>query len=283
MTIASAASWLPSGYALIQGATFAGETFGDFGFKQTPETNGEWGDWVRGLGEDRFVLMHHDRNTGATQILSRGRDVKAVLGEELSPKQKLNWDAGDILVSGSLVLFKLVENPSQVFNEVKGKKKRIFSGERQPALISFFESMAWCLLKTEASGGKLKYDAPTDAQYHYVASNNGTQEYGTSTGELETADGQKLAYLGEYQDGQGTTISVDDSRNSYAPMGVQVAGNVWRWTRFNAKEQLHYGLRGGSWYGYPDFGRAAFRGSFRPGARLGVAGFSPVVRQDSPF
>lgn len=116
--------------------------------------------------------------------------------------------------------------------------------------------MAWCLLNTEASGGRLKYDLPTDAQYAYVASNNGTQEHGTSTGELKTADGQKLAYLGEY--GQGTTISVDDPRNSYAPMGVQVTGNVWRWTRFNEKEQSHYGLCGGSWRSNPDRGRALY-------------------------
>lgn len=273
MTIASIAAWLPAGYALIPGATFAGETLGDFGFKQMPVTNGEWGDWVRTLGEDRFVLMHHDWNTGATKILHRGRDAEAVLGG----KQERNWNAGDILISGSLLLFRLLENPSQLFDEEE--KARIFSEERQPALVSYFESMAWCLLKTAASGGRLTYDLPTDAQYEYVASNNGAQKYGTSTGDLLGPEGQVVAYLGEYRDGRGMTISVDDLRNSFVPMGVQATGNVWRWIRFNRGETYKYGLRGGSWCSAPQGGIAAVRVSDSRAISLRNEGygFQPAV------
>lgn len=280
MSIASTAAWLPAGYALIPGATFAWETFGDFGFKQTPVTNGEWGDRVRGLGEDRFILMQHDSGTGATEIFTQGKDPASILGD----KRECNWDGGDILVEGSLVLFKLLENPSLLFDE--RERGRIFSGERQPVLVSFFESMAWCLLNTAASGGRLKYDLPTDAQYEYVASNGGTQEYGTSTGGLYGPNGEKLAYFDEYREGHGTTIPVDDPRNSFAPMGVQVAGNVFRWTRVNPMvKYTMYGLRGGAWKSYS--WRAEERGGSDYGHPEGddddAVGFSPVVMPYLPL
>lgn len=183
------------------------------------------------------------------------------------------------MMLGVLRVLKMVDAPSVQYDQ----SGRVFSGENQPVVgVSYFHTEAWCLIQTSKSNGRFRYDLPTDTQYHYVASDRGTKEYGTETGTLFDKDGKKLAHIDEYNHGRGTTVVVDDHRYvQKLPFGVQTMGNVWRWIKFNLREVGHHGVRGGAWSDGPDDGRAAVRYFYPPGSYDGNVGFSPVVvRQD---
>jgi formylglycine-generating enzyme required for sulfatase activity len=279
------ASMLPAGFNAITAGIFQGNRIAEFGFKATPVTNQEFGE----VGQDRFILLDHDWNTGETTLKKSEKSAEEVVGGPAFVSGGIHFDQGTILVLGSMIVLKMVENPSAQFDE----KKRIFSGANQPAVgISYFHAKAWCLLKTLESGGEFVYDLPTDAQYKYVASERGTKEYGTETGTLYKGK-RKLAHIGEYNNEKGTTVAVDDPRYEQdLPFGVQTTGNVWRWIKFNPEFKRPkdyflgppYGLRGGSWLNVEGDGRAAVRSHYgRPDVCLSGVGFSPVVvRQDSP-
>jgi len=277
------ASILPAGFNPITAGIFQGAEIASFGFKQTPVTNSEFG----AVGRNQFVLLDHDWNTGETKLKKSGKSLEEVVGGPAFVSEGINFDQGHILVLGSTILLKMVENPSAQYDE----KKRVFGGANQPAVgITYFHAKAWCLLKTLESGGEFTYDLPTDAQYEYVASDRRTKEYGTETGALFKGK-RKLAHIDKFKDGKGTTVAVDDPRYEQdLPFGVQTTGNVWRWIKFNPKFKRPndyfcgpYGLRGGSWNYYTDGGRAANRSGGHAGDRGGNVGFSPVVvRQDSP-
>jgi len=249
-------------------------------FKQTPVTNAEWGTVARGLGQDRFVLLHHDSETGETRIEKQGKTAEELLPEELrSDASGVQFDQGEVVVLGSLVLLKMVDNPSAQYNQ----GERVYSGADWPAVgVTYFHAVTWALLKSQQEGGRYKYDLPTDKEHEYVASNAGKCDFGTEAcTSLYASDGRKLAHIGEWQDGQGRiTVSVNDPKyDQRLPFGVQTTGNVWRWIRFNPKEHWKYGLRGGSWSSVPGYGHAAIRFGGGPVIRYGNVGFS-VVRQD---
>jgi len=281
---------LPVGYSPIPGGTFtphgagAQVTVAPFGMARTPVTNAQYGALSQSLGEDRFVLLEHDFESGATSLVRRSATAEAPASDPAYTPEWHAFDKGDALIFGSQILLKMVDNPSAQFDEAI----RLFSGSTHPALgLSYFHAKAWCLLKSLEDGGAYHYDLPTDVQYEYVASNRGTQEYGTETGTLH-ADGRKLAHIDEYNYGEGTTVTVDDPRyEQRLPLDVQTTGNVWRWIQMNpAFKQdgdFSYGLRGGAFNFGPDYGRAAFRNhGARPSDRGRYVGFSPVVvPQDS--
>lgn len=275
---------LPIGFNPIAAGFFQGVEIASFGFKQTPVTNQEFGE----VGRNQFVLLDHNWETGETTSKKSGKSIEEVVSTPTIVPEGTNFDQGGILVLGSMILLKMLENPSAQYDE----KKRVFSGAKQPAVgITYFHAKTWCLLKTLESGGEFVYDLPTDAQYEYVASDRGTKEYGTETGTLYKGK-KKLAHIDEYKNGKGTTVAVDDMRyKQELPFGVQTTGNVWRWSRFNPKFKRSgeyfsgpYGLRGASWGDIPGNGRASIRdASLHPNFRFVFAGFSPVViHQDSP-
>jgi len=286
---------LPLGYSTIPGGTFtphgtqAPVTVAPFGMKRTPVTNAEYGALAQSLGADRFVLLDHNWESGVTQLVRRGRTAEATAGGPMSTPEELDFDLGDVLLFGSQILVKMVDNPSAQCDEAD----RLFSGATQPAVgLTYFHAKAWCLLKSlEVEGayrvdGAYRYDLPTDEQYKYVSSDGGTKEYGTKTGTLYDEDGRKLAHIGECE---GTTVVVNDSRYEQdLPFGVQTTGNVWRWIQMNPALETGnyfwgpYGLRGGSWNVHAVLGRAAFRDDGHPADCADYVGFSPVVvRQDS--
>lgn len=281
MTMVNAVrQWSPQGYQVISNKVikFYGDKIGPFAFKRTPVTCGEWKDWVTSCGQNRFVAMFHKGSTGDT-LIEVGENPKAILGNSFSLKNAPNWDTGEVMFQGPLVLFQLNESPASEYS----KGERVFDRPNQPVVgVSWFHAMAYCLMNgTDSYQLKL----PTDVEYYYVSSNGGKQDYGTSTGGLYGPDGKKLAHIDEYKDGKGTTVDVDDPRYPLGPFEVQTCGNVYRWIAFNPNEEEKYSLRGGSWRDGPDFGRTSCRGGsgFRPGNRgYGVVGLSPVaVPQDS--
>jgi len=80
--------------------------------------------------------------------------------------EKLKFDQGEVLVFGSRLFMKMMDNPSAKYD----KQGRVFSGTNQDVVgISYFHAKIWCLLSTLESGGEFKYDLPTHLQYEYVA------------------------------------------------------------------------------------------------------------------
>ena len=283
---------LPAGFNPVQAGPFVagaynGQKVEAFNMKATPVTNAEYGALATSLGQDRFVLLKHDFQNGETTFVRNGATAEAAAAEVVfTPDDEINFDQGDVMIMGSMILVKMVDNPSVKYD----KQKRIFSGADQPAVgVTYFHAKAWCLLKSLENGGEYKYDLPTDLQYEYVASDRGTKIYGTATGTL-SKDGRKLAHIDERNGENGTTVSVNDPRYvQYLPFGIQTIGNVYRWIKFNSafKQSNNffwgpYGLRGGAWDDIPDRGRAAFRLNLHPDSRDYSVGFSPVVvRSDS--
>ena len=264
---------LPAGFNPVPAGAFVagnheGERVGDFGMKATPVTNAEYGALAKSLGRGRFVLLEHDFQKGKTNIVRRGATAEAAADGPVFSPDGINFDQGNVMIMGSMILVKMVDNPSAKYDE----QGRVFSGADQPVVgITYFHAMAWCLLKSLEDGGRYKYNLPTDLQYEYVASDLGTKEYGTETGNL-SKDGKKLVHIDERNGGKGTTVSVNDPRyTQILPFGIQTTGNVYRWTKFNPEFRKSddflwgpYGLRGGSWLNAPGVGRAAFRYDFSP-------------------
>jgi len=159
---------LPAGFGQIPSGTLHGVPVAAFGMKRTPVTNQEFGE----VGRNQFVLLDHNWSTGETKLQKSGESVEEVVGGPAFVPEGINFNQGDILILGSIILLKMVENPSAQYDE----EKRVFSGENQPAVgITYFHAQAYCLLKTLESGGKVKYALPTDLQYEYVASEGGTK------------------------------------------------------------------------------------------------------------
>lgn len=276
---------LPPGYNLIPGGNFQGQEIAPFGFKRTPVTNGEWEDGA--LETNRYVSLEHDWQTGTTRLKGQGPTINEALQGPLSSESSTDFDRSAVMIYGPLVLVKMVSNPSAIFD----KSGRVFSDPMQPVVgVSWFHAQARNLLETLRSGGRFTYGLPDDLQYEYIASDRGTRQYGTETGTLYGVHGKKLAHIGEYNNGRGTTVAVDDPRYTQElPFDVQTTGNVWRWMAFNPKFKQPgnyfsgpYGWRGGSWLNDPGDGRAVIRFNALPFVRYDFAGFSPVVvRQGS--
>ncbi|HEX5037941.1 MAG TPA: hypothetical protein VFX30_12350 [bacterium] len=172
---------LPAGYSLIPAGLSKGVEIASFGFKQTPVTNQEYGD----MGRNQFVLLDHNWATGETRLKRRGQDIEEVVGGPTFVTENFNFDKGDILTLGSIILLKMAEDPSPPPNEYG----RIFSGANKPAVgVTYFHAKTWCLLKTLENGGEFVYDLPTEAQYlhQFVVSDRRTKKYGTETTEYIT-------------------------------------------------------------------------------------------------
>ncbi len=270
-----------------------GHTLAPFGMKMTPVTNAEWQESLDVIaGPDRALLLEHDWQSGATQLLKQGPDYETLMGGPVLPGRSRYDDQGsfnpsDLIIFGAQILVRLENRPAFRYDEMN----RRFSDPKQPVLgISYFHAKAWCLLSSLASEGQYQYDLPTDAQYHFVASEGGTKEYGTETGTVRDPAGRKLAHLDENPQnsryhGMGSTVAVDDARYVQdLPFQVQSTGNVFRWMRFNERFNRSetypsgaYGRRGGSWNAPLITGRADYRASSRPDQRSPDLGFQPVV------
>jgi len=298
--MASPAPVLPDGYSAIPGGTFtpdgasAPRTVDPFGKKMTPVTNEEYGAVATSLGEDRFILLEHDWETGVTELFRRGSTPEVAVQGPVEVPEYILFDQGDVIIFGSQILLKMVDNPSALYDE----RGIVFSGDYQPAIgVSYFHATAWCLLKS-VQDPKFNYRLPTDLEYEAVASNFGKCEYGTEAcTSLYNESGIKLAHVDEdgYSDARSTVpIYSLLYFNQDLPFDIQTTGNVWRWIQMNpafkrkeyGKEYVltgPYGVRGGSWSGQPDYAHAAFRDpSHRPSFSDDDIGFQPVVvRQDS--
>ncbi len=258
----------PSGFQSIQGGKFNGKTVSPFVMKETPVTNAQW---LQGIeGQNRVVTLRCDPNSDIIQI----EDISSQPPASLSPT--INLDTGRIVVEGSQVLLKLVDNPS-AFYDVGG---RVFSEAAQPIInVTKYHVLTWLQVQKLWAAANGVYRLPTDLQFEFVASDGGAKLYATENGELYAADGRRLAHFDDRM-----TISVDDPRyDQQLPYGVQAIGNVWRWTAFNPLEECPNGMRAGSWSVFdPAQMRATFRNDYGANFRYYDVGFQPVFALELP-
>ena len=267
---------LAEGYQPIPAMRFKGQEIAPFAMKATPVTNAEWSAPLEG-NPNRYVLLRQYPQTLATVVENQGPTTEAVSQALARRVSRINFDQGETFVDGGLVLVKLMDRPSAVFDQ----SGRLFSAANHPVVgVNYYQIQAWLQGRMAEAGGQLVYRLPTDLEFERVASHGGVFEYGTETGLLYDLNGRKLTHFDEYNNGKGLTAAVDDPRYSQTlPLGVQTTGNVWRWMQADRAQSYPFGLRGGSWsYGYPKDLRAAFRNfSLDPGYRFKRVGFSPVV------
>jgi formylglycine-generating enzyme required for sulfatase activity len=163
--------------------------------------------------------------------------------------------------------------------------------------ITWYEALAYCRWLTEVwrKGGKIAPDEgvrlPSEAEWEKAARGTDARRYPWS-------DEFNPARCNVSETGIGTTSAVGMFPDGASPYGcLDMAGNVWEWTRSQYKdypydpddgrENLEAGgrarrvLRGGSFGSPVDFARCAFRYHDRPNLRSDF-GFRIVVSPISP-
>ena len=85
---------------------------------------------AKGLGKDRYVLLEHDFEKGETKIVRKGATAEAAAAGPVYTPGGTNFDQGDVMIMGSMILVKMVDNPSAQYDE----SERLFSGANQPAV-----------------------------------------------------------------------------------------------------------------------------------------------------
>jgi formylglycine-generating enzyme required for sulfatase activity len=170
-----------------------------------------------------------------------------------------------------------------------------FNHPSQPVVgVCWFEARAYCAwLSAQTSGA---YSLPTEAEWEAAA---------------RGLAGRVYAYGNDYDAARCNTFETHIRRTT--PIGVfpggqtpegiaDLSGNVWEWTTtiwghdlnrpdfaypyvpIDGREDTTDGavrrvVRGGSWYSYRDYARAAYRSYARPDYRFAYLGFRVVARR----
>ena len=148
-----------------------------------------------------------------------------------------------------------------------------FNGEQQPVVgVTWYEAMAYARWLSTKTG--LHFSLPTEAEWEYAARGSKGLIYPWGN----TWDGKRA---NSSESGLSKTTPVGSYPNGVSPFGaMDMAGNVWEWTRsvstaypYNAsdgRENLsdpagkRFTLRGGSWFYGSLFLRAAYRDYHTP-------------------
>ena len=170
----------------------------------------------------------------------------------------------------------------------EGKSYAKAGAEHAASYISWDDATAYCTALSKKTGRTVRL--PTEAEWEYACRAGTTTAY---------SFGDDASRLGDYAWYDGNAYDKDEK---YAhPVGVKkpnawglydMHGNVWEWcadwyvdSYANADTRDPKGpaggsarvLRGGSWYAFPQFCRAARRNGGSPDYRGGSGGFRVVV------
>ena len=141
-------------------------------------------------------------------------------------------------------------------------------------VVSWYEAQAYCRWLTKrlwASGDLNKTQEirlPSEAEWEQAASAGGTRTYPWG----DEIDPEHANYADTEL---GTTSAVGCFPKGASSCGCEeMAGNVWEWCQDLYDESGTYRvLRGGAWFNYAGFCRAAYRDPLGPGVRDGLIGF----------
>ena len=155
-------------------------------------------------------------------------------------------------------------------------------------LVSWHDAVAYCNWLAEVTGKS--YRLPSEAEWEKGA--RGTHGLIYPWGNRWDAK-----RCNNSEGGTSGTTPVGAYPQGASPYGLlDMAGNVWEWTRSvywrypyvpeDGREDIESGeyqvLRGGSWYHLQDDARCAFRRWYHPGLRCDDVGFRVVVSPGSP-
>lgn len=149
--------------------------------------------------------------------------------------------------------------------------------------VTWYEASAFCRWLTQHLNDGHTYLLPSEAEWEYAARGAARRMYPWPAGEL---DGERANYKQEHDD----TSAVGCFPAGATPEGVlDLAGNVWEWTRSEYRDypydprdgredgadpaRKRFTLRGGSWGDQPIYLRAAFRNHNAPVHYLVTVGF----------
>lgn len=150
--------------------------------------------------------------------------------------------------------------------------------------VNWYEARAFCRWLTQHLDDGYEYLLPSEAEWEYAARGADRRTYPWSDEELTA---ERASYDQKYGI---TTLAAGCFPRGATPEGVlDLAGNVWEWTRseycaypYNPTDgrengdnpaEKRFTLRGGSWADLPVGLRAAFRSLFSPDVRNGGVGF----------
>ncbi len=136
--------------------------------------------------------------------------------------------------------------------------------------VSWYEAMAFCRWLTRELSDGYVYTLPSEAEWEYAARGCTRRTY---PWENDAPDPERASYNEIYGN---TTLAVGCFPRGATPEGVlDLAGNVWEWTRSEYRNypydphdgredpasptQKRFTLRGGSWYDHPIGLRTAYR------------------------
>lgn len=136
--------------------------------------------------------------------------------------------------------------------------------------VSWYEAMAFCRWLTQELNDGYVYLLPSEAEWEYAARGGTRRTYPWGNDDL---DPERASYDRHYG---LTTLAVGCFPSGSTPEGVlDLAGNVWEWTRSEYRAypydprdgredgadpaRKRFTLRGGSWFDRPFYLRAAYR------------------------
>jgi len=146
------------------------------------------------------------------------------------------------------------------------------------------ETVSWddiqaFIVKLNAKTGQ-SYRLPSEAEWEYACRAGGQQRY---------CGGDELDRLAWYDKNSGSKTHAVATKQANAWGLHDMSGNVWEWTQDCWNERYtgapsdgsawtkgncsYRVLRGGSWYNFPNYARAAIRFWFTPGKRIYYLGF----------
>jgi len=165
--------------------------------------------------------------------------------------------------------------------------------------VSWYDAVAFCQWLTKKEGKQ--YRLPTEAQWEYScrARTTGVFNWGSSLDDAQqytnTADEAAERWIDQYGRSYPDRLKADDGYANTAPVGsfrpnafglYDMHGNVSEWCQDGprsyaenstedpgSQSDMYRVLRGGSWYDFPWYCRAAFRGGATPDSSHISAGF----------
>ena len=163
------------------------------------------------------------------------------------------------------------------YEAVMGTNQSYFKGPDNPVeTVSWDDAQEFCKKLSALSGKTVRL--PTEAEWEHACRAGSTTNYcsGDTVADLDK--------VGWYSNNSGGTTHPVGQKASNAWGLHDMHGNVWEWCEDKYKQSRSARVvRGGSWFGSPDYCRSSDRLWYAPDSRLGSCGFRVVVASRLPI
>ncbi len=235
---------------------------------------------VEDLYVAKYLVTNRLYRLFIASLQQEGSSAKTLSAELKTIAKNSSWgeEFGNFLKEGK-------NNLATLFRS-RYDEERKFGGEDQPVVgITWYAAQAYCLWLSLFETDKPPYRLPTEIEWEWAAGGKrGTTAEKVRNYPWSDEKGKPGSTLANFNQTIGATTPVGNYPDGATPEGLyDMAGNAWEWMDSKyAKDTSARALRGGSWYGNPDYLRCAARYSGgHPANWLDSFGFR-VVRS-SPF